>query len=208
MTMKHDPLNLVICGVGGQGNLLLSRLVGRALTRKGYLVNIGETLGVAQRGGSVMSNVRISAKMLYGALIPEGEAHIILSLEPMETLRMLVNYGNPEVVTLTNFQPLFPVDVLSGKEEYPDCDALKQAITELSGSSWFLDATEMGMALGAPVVANVIMLGALIGINRLPLTKTDIEAEIKASFPQDRVELNLKALNLGIEAVNRLAKTS
>ena len=92
MAIRQDPLNVVISGVGGQGNLLLSRLIGRTLLNKGYFVAIGETLGVAQRGGAVMSNVRISEKISLGPLIPEGKAHIILSLEPLETLRMLVRY--------------------------------------------------------------------------------------------------------------------
>ncbi|TET46359.1 MAG: indolepyruvate ferredoxin oxidoreductase [Dehalococcoidia bacterium] len=201
MVYHDDPLNLVISGVGGQGNILLSRLIGRSLLRKGYHVAVGETLGVAQRGGAVMSNLRASKKMPVGPLIPEGKAHIILSLEPLETLRMLVRYGNPQVTTITNFNPLFPVSVLSRKDQYPEYDALKGAIAKLSASAWFLDATGMGLELGAPIVANVIILGGLIGLNLLPLTRDDIEEELKASFSPDRVELNLKALNLGMESI-------
>ncbi|MCK4262805.1 MAG: 2-oxoacid:acceptor oxidoreductase family protein, partial [Dehalococcoidia bacterium] len=70
--MSADPLNLIICGVGGQGNILMSSLVASALTRKGYYVAIGETFGAAQRGGAVFSSVRISARHPYGPLIPEG----------------------------------------------------------------------------------------------------------------------------------------
>jgi len=201
MAYRDDPLNLVISGVGGQGNILLSRLIGRSLLQKGYHVAIGETLGVAQRGGAVMSNVRISKKLLFGPLIPEGKAHIILSLEPLETLRMLVRYGNPKVTTITNFNPLFPVSVLSRKDRYPEYDALKEAIAQLSASAWFLDATGMGLELGAPIVANVIILGGLIGLNLIPLNKSDIEAELKASFAPDRVKLNLKALDMGMDSV-------
>ena len=201
MVIHADPLNLVISGVGGQGNLLLSRLIGQSLLRKGYLVAIGETLGVAQRGGAVMSNMRISKKMLFGPLIPEGKAHIILSLEPLETLRMLVKYGNPKVVTITNFNPLFPVSVLSRKERYPDFAALREAIIQLSESAWFLDATNMGLKLGTPIVANVIMLGALVGLDLLPIAETEIEEEIKSSFTSDRVKLNIEALKTGREAI-------
>jgi indolepyruvate ferredoxin oxidoreductase beta subunit len=201
MTIRADPLNLVISGVGGQGNLLISRLIGRTLLRKGYFVAVGETLGVAQRGGAVMSNMRISKKMLFGPLIPEGKSHIILSLEPLETLRMLVRYGNPKVVTITNFNPLFPVSVLSRKERYPEFGALREAITQLSKSAWFVDATDMGLKLGTPIVANVIMLGTLVGLNLLPVTEAEIEEEIKSSFTSDRVELNIKALKMGIDAI-------
>ena len=201
MAIPAEPLNLVISGVGGQGNILLSRLIGRSLLRKGYFVSIGETLGVAQRGGAVMSNVRISEKMLYGPLIPEGKAHVILSLEPLETLRMLVRYGNPGVTTITNFNPLFPVSVLSRKAQYPDYDTLKETITQLSKSACFLDATGMGLELGTPIVANVIIIGSLIGLNLIPLTKEELEAEIKYSFTPDRAKLNLKALDMGINSI-------
>lgn len=203
MAIQADPINLVISGVGGQGNILLSRLIGRSLLKKGYFVTVGETLGVAQRGGAVMSNVRVSEKMPLGSLIPEAKAHVILSLEPLETLRMLVKYGNPKVVTVTNFHPLFPIDVLSGKAQYPDYDALRQAITGLSEAAWFLNATDMGLKLGTPIVANVIMLGALIGIDLLPLTNEDIEAEIKTTFSGDRAKLNLKAFSIGTDSVKR-----
>ncbi len=201
MAIREDPLNLVISGVGGQGNILLSRLIGQSLMNKGYFVAIGETLGVAQRGGAVMSNVRISAKMPFGPLIPEGKAHVILSLEPLETLRMLIRYGNPKVITITNFHPLFPVSVLSGKDRYPNYEALRQAITELSALVWFLDATDMGLKLGMPIVANVIMLGALIASSQLPLTRKDLEDEMRDTFPSERIELNLKAFEIGFKAL-------
>jgi indolepyruvate ferredoxin oxidoreductase beta subunit len=202
MTVNEESINLVISGVGGQGNILLSRMIGRSLLKKGYLVSIGETLGVAQRGGAVMSNIRISQKVPVGPLTPEGKAHVILSLEPLETLRMLSQYGNPQVTTITNFRPLFTVDVLIRKDEYPDYAALKEAITSLSGTAFFLDATAMALKLGNPVVTNVIMLGALLGINAIPVTREDIEQEIKASFSGDRAELNLKALAQGIAAIS------
>ena len=199
--INEEPINLVISGVGGQGNILLSRLIGRSLLKKGYLVSIGETLGVAQRGGAVMSNIRISEKMPFGPLTPEGKAHLIVSLEPLETLRMLSRYGNPGVTTLTNFRPTLTVDVLTRKDEYPDHATLKQAIDTLSGEAFFLDATAMALKLGNPIITNVIMMGALIGLDMIPLTREDIEAEIKASFSGDRAELNLKALAQGIDTI-------
>ncbi len=203
--INEEPINLVISGVGGQGNILLSRLIGRSLLKKGYLVSIGETLGVAQRGGgAVMSNIRISEKMPFGPLTPEGKAHLIVSLEPLETLRMLSRYGNPEVTTLTNFRPTLTVDVLTRKDEYPDYATLKQAINTFSGAAFFLDATAMALKLGNPIITNVIMMGALIGLDMIPLTREDIEAEIKASFSGARAELNLKALAQGIETIAAL----
>jgi indolepyruvate ferredoxin oxidoreductase beta subunit len=118
MKSQHDPLNLIACGVGGQGNILISRMIGRVLTRNDYLVTIGETFGAAQRGGPVFSSLRISKKKYYGPLIPEGKAHVILGLEPLETPRILNTYGNPHVITVTNFHPIYPVGVLSKRLSY------------------------------------------------------------------------------------------
>ena len=95
-----EPLNLVISGVGGQGNVLIGGLIGQALVNEGYLVTIGETYGVSQRGGPVMSHIRISREREYGPIIPLGAGDAVLGLEPLETLRVLVDYGNPGVSTV------------------------------------------------------------------------------------------------------------
>ena len=103
---SRDPFNLIVCGTGGQGNVLLSRFLARVFAKKGYQVSIGETFGASQRGGAVMSHVRISKNRLHGALIPEGQAHFILGLEPIEIVRVLGAYGNPGVEVLGNFHPV------------------------------------------------------------------------------------------------------
>ncbi len=201
MKSPRDPLNLIICGVGGQGNILISRLIGRALSDRGYFVTIGETFGAAQRGGAVFSSLRISETRYFGPLVPDGHGHIILSLEPLETLRTISTFGNPGVETITNFQPIYPVGVLAKRLAYPDLEELKAAIERLSQSSWFLKATDMAMELGAPIVANIIMLGALLGTKRIPLDLGDVEEEIKVSFPSSKVELNLSALKMGFNGI-------
>lgn len=202
MSVEKDPLNLIICGVGGQGNILLSRMIGRILTAKGYKVTIGETFGAAQRGGSVFSGMRISKNRLFGPLVPEGRGHIILSLEPLEALRMLTLFGNPEVVTVTNTQPIYPVGVLAKRLTYPDLEELKGAISRLSKASWFLDATAIAMELGSPIVANIAMVGAITGSQTLRVTYEEVEEEIKSSFPAAALDLNLKALSVGFQAIS------
>jgi len=198
MAISGDPLNLVICGVGGQGNILISGLIGNALMKKGYHVSIGETFGASQRGGSVVSTLRMSTKRRYGPLIPQGKAHLILGLEPLETLRMLQRYGNPGVVCVTNTYPVLTVGALSEKEKYPDCNELKRAIEKLSKLSWLVDATSIALKLGAPIVVNIIMVGALIGSGQLSLEREDIENEMRDIFPAERMSLNLRALEMGI----------
>lgn len=200
-SLQKDPLNMIICGVGGQGNILLSRMIGRILIRKDYRVDIGETFGAAQRGGSVFSSLRVSKKKNHGPLIPEGRAQVIVSLEPLEALRMLTLYGNPEVVTIFNTQPVFPVGVLSKRVKYPDLERLKTAISQLSQKSWSLNALELAMKLKAPIVANIIMLGALTGTKTIPISLDEVKWEVKSSLPPKKVDLNLQALDMGYEAV-------
>jgi indolepyruvate ferredoxin oxidoreductase beta subunit len=178
-------------------------MIGRILTGKGYRVNIGETFGAAQRGGSVYSSMRVSKTRDFGPLVPEGRAHLILSLEPLETLRMLQFYGNPEILTVTNIQPIYPVGVLSKRVEYPNLDKLIQAIRELSADTWVLNATQIAMDLSAPIVANIILLGALAASEALPISVEEVEEEIRASFPGSKVDLNLKALRAGFQWASR-----
>ena len=201
MPMREDPLNLMISGVGGQGNILLSRMIGSILGSAGYRVTIGETFGAAQRGGAVFSSLRVSRSRLYGPLVPKGRAHVILGLEPLETLRVLSDYGNPDVVTLTNTRPVFPVGVLSRRTQYPDLQRLQDAIKDLSRSAWFLDAGGMALEMKAPIVANMIMLGALVETGCTPVTAESVDQEVRNRFPPQQLELNFKALEMGKRAV-------
>src|SRR4030043_2158604 len=104
-------MNLIITGVGGQGNVLSSQLIGQALVGKGFFVTIGETYGASQRGGAVMSHIRISAQKQLSPLIPKGKADIVVGLEPVEALRVLTQYGNRETGVIVNTRPLYPVAV-------------------------------------------------------------------------------------------------
>ena len=109
MATKKEIYNLIITGVGGQGNVLSSQLIGQAFVGKGYFVTIGETYGSSQRGGSVMSHIRISSKKQLGPVIPRRKADIIVGLEPVEALRILTSYGNPQTVVIANTRPIYPV---------------------------------------------------------------------------------------------------
>ena len=162
---------------------------------------MADDIGVAQRAGAVVSSIRISKKRSYGPMIPKGQAHFILGLEPLETLRMLNKYGNPQVSTLSNLKPNFPTGVLPGRDKYSDLGKLKETIESLSETAWFVDATDIALKLGAVVVTNIVMLGALAGTKQLPLKRQDIEDEIKATLPPKTHELNIRALEMGLNAI-------
>jgi len=195
--LAKDPFNLIITGVGGQGNVTISLIIGNALVRNGYLVTIGETYGASQRGGPVMSHVRISKVAQYSPFIPDGCAHVILGLEPVETLRMLGRYGNPKVLTIVNPRPIYSIDVTGGQAQYPDLNTLIDSVKELSAKTWIINATEEAQKMGDPVFANTILIGALIGSNVLPLDKKSVESVLGETLPRE-IEANLSAFNTGI----------
>jgi len=197
--ISRDPYNAVICGVGGQGNILISQVIGNAVLRKGYCVTIVDDIGASQRAGTVTSKIRISPSKSCGPLIPEGQAHLVLGLEPLETLRVLYRYGNPDVLTLTNIAPIFPAEVLNRRVQYPDMDRLKKSIGSLSKRAWFVDATRIALDLGTVIVTNVVLLGALIVLNEIPLTRNDIEGELRTHLSAKKLDINLEALRLGYE---------
>ena len=201
MNLPFDPYNVIITGVGGQGNVMASRIVGSMLSRKGLSVTIGETFGASQRGGSVMSHLRISTGSSWSPQIPNGKCHLIISLEPTEAMRVLATYGNPNVKVLCNTRPIHAIGVISGDQQYPDLDEITAWVAELSEAFWFLDATEKAMELGNPILGNIMMIGAAAGIGVLPLDRKDFEAAIAENLSADKQELNLKAYDLGVGMV-------
>jgi indolepyruvate ferredoxin oxidoreductase beta subunit len=206
MTTKQlakDPLNLIITGVGGQGNVMISLIIGNALVREGYSVTVGETYGASQRGGPVMSHVRISKETQYSPFIPDGCADIILGMEPVETLRMLGRYGNPNVLTIINPRPIYSIDVTGGQAEYPDLDKLVQTVKKLSAKTWVINATEEAQKMGSPMFANAILIGAVIGSGVLPLDKKSVEPVLCETFPKE-IKTNIEAFNQGMRLIKQL----
>jgi len=198
---KSKSLNIIVCGTGGQGNVLLSKFLARAFVKKGYHATIGETFGMSQRGGDVMSHVRVSKERAYGPLIPEGQGHIVLSLEPMETIRALGKYGNPEILAISNIRPIYPLISITGEKDYPDLEEMKRVIREMSARCWFLDATQISLEMGNTILTNMVMIGAFAQTKVINLTKPDIENVIRGTFPDDIALTNITALTRGMEAV-------
>ncbi len=208
MALRKDPLNLIITGVGGQGNVLASQLLGNALVAKDYFVTIGETYGASQRGGPVMSHVRISNKDQCSPLIPEGQADLILGLEPVEALRVMGNYGNPDLWMVVNSRPIYPLDVTVGNAKYPSDEVLRKLLKDFARKAYMLDATDMAVTLGLPILANIIMVATLVGLEAVPLRQEDMAETIRRTFPADKLEINLRALQMGIGAIQKLEEAA
>ena len=195
---QKQVVNLIIAGVGGQGNVLISRLIGQAMANDGYKVTIGETFGASQRGGAVSSHVRISKDHQYGALIPEGQADIILGLEPMETLRHLAQCGSLETYVITNTRAIYPMCVATGEAEYPSLDDIKESIHGLSRKAWYINASEIALNLGVALLANIVMVGVLAGFQLIPLRANMFEYQLEAIFQGEKLALNLRAFRAGL----------
>ena len=197
MPAAKEMYNLIITGVGGQGNVLSSQLVGQALVGKGFFVTIGETYGASQRGGSVMSHIRISSRKQLSPLIPRGKADIVIGLEPVEALRVLTVYGNSRTVVISNTRPIYPVDVTSGDERYPEQEEIQGALKGLSRKVYYVPATEKAMEMGSPILGNMIMMGALLELNLLPLSLAEFRETLARTFKDTRLETNLRAMEEG-----------
>lgn len=202
MSLEKESYNLIITGVGGQGNVLSSQLIGQALVSKGYFVTIGETYGASQRGGSVMSHIRISSRKQLSPLIPKGKADVVIALEPVEGLRVLTLYGNPETISLANTRPIYPMDVTSGQEKYPENEEIEKALASLSRKIYSVPATEKAMQMGSPILGNMIMIGALLELNLLPLSAGEFQETLANHFDEKKLKINLQALEEGRKMVH------
>ncbi|MDI6878401.1 MAG: indolepyruvate oxidoreductase subunit beta [Desulfitobacteriaceae bacterium] len=199
--MPGKVLNIIVTGVGGQGNVFASQIIATAAVESGYQVSVGETFGASQRGGSVMSHVRVSQEKL-GPLIPRGEADFILGFEPLETLRTFREYGSQKTQVIMNVRPNYPLGVLLNEDKYPDIPELTENIRANSERVWALAATDLAVSVGVPVGTNMVMTGAFVGTHILPIGLETYEAVLEGLFTGEILRLNLAAFQAGFKAVS------
>jgi indolepyruvate ferredoxin oxidoreductase, beta subunit len=192
-----DITRLIIVAVGGQGNLLASKVLGEAALTKGIPVRMSEIHGMAQRGGVVESS------MVFGdaqsTIISDGAADVLVGFEPCETLRALKKCSSKTVV-VTNTTPIPPFTVTTGQGVYPDIDLLKNLIRKKTRKLISLDAVDMAEKAGNTMAVNMVLLGALIKTGILPLSAEDIKDAIRTKTRKNVVETNLSAFDLGFHA--------
>ncbi|MGV8080918.1 MAG: indolepyruvate oxidoreductase subunit beta [Syntrophales bacterium] len=198
LQLPRDPFNLIITGVGGQGNVMASRVLSGMLVHRGLTVTIGETFGASQRGGSVMSHIRVSAEGTWSPQIPKGKADVVVALEPAEAVRVLAAYGHPGVIVLTNTRPVYPIGVITGELNYPSLEEIRTSLEGISARLWLIDATDTAVRLGNPILANIVMIGALAGAGILPLTLEDFRTVMGRTLSGEKLEVNLKAFATGM----------
>jgi indolepyruvate ferredoxin oxidoreductase beta subunit len=204
--LMYDPLNILICGIGGQGNVLAAELVASAMNDLSYRVAEGETYGAAQRGGSVMSHVRVSADTDLGVLIPAGEAHFIIGFEPLETLRIARRYANPGTKIIYDPRPVYPQSVLRGRTVYPELDDLKAEIASLCSEAIEVPAADIALECGDSRAANIALIGAFSCLEGAPLDTKALEEVVAQRFKGAVLALNQKVFAKGCEAAKEASK--
>ena len=186
--------SILLVGVGGQGTILASKILTLGLMESGYDVKMSEIHGMSQRGGSVSSQVRYGEKV-DSPVIEKGTADMIVSFEKMEALRNL-DYLKEGGVLIINDEQIDSMSVITGKEEYPD-DVLEEIQSHADAK--VLNATALAEELGNVKAANIILLGTII--KSMGLEEIDWESILRANIKPQFVDLNLKAIKVGMNEV-------
>jgi len=189
--------DVLIAGVGGQGTVLASKIIGKAAADKGFFTRTGETIGMAQRGGSVVSHVRIDSEDL-SPLIPIGRADVLIAFEPSEAARNLCRLKKGGKC-LVNTRPMPPVTSSILEETYDE----KKIIEYISqnSDSCFVDGSGAAEEAGSIKTLNVVMLAAASEMGLLPFGTEEIIKAMEGLLPEKAVEMNKKAFDAGIKLV-------
>ena len=196
-----NPTRLIIVAVGGQGNLLASKVIGESALLADVPVRMSEIHGMAQRGGVVESSIVFGTAR--STIISDGEADVLVGFEPSETLRAL-NKCNSNTVVITNLAPLPPFTVAVGSGIYPELDVLQSLIRAKTASLVAFDAEALAIEAGNVLSVNMVLLGALIQTGKIPLSLETVKEAIKTKTKKAFVESNLKAFELGFSAASQL----
>jgi indolepyruvate ferredoxin oxidoreductase beta subunit len=197
-----DIKRIVFVGVGGQGNLLSSRVLGEAALMAGIPVNVSEVHGMAQRGGVVESAVVLGGAL--SSIVSDGEADVLISFEPSETLRAL-NKCSKETTVITNIIPLMPFTVAVGKGVYPDIKEALNLIRSKVKRLVAINADAIAEEAGSAMAVNIVMLGALAQSNTVPVGRDQMKEALKANLKPKLWDINLKAFDLGYEAADKIS---
>ena len=189
--MAEKTKNIMIVGVGGQGTLLASKLLGRLLMSRGYDVKVSEVHGMSQRGGSVVTYVRYGEKV-YSPIIDKGQADCILSFELLEAARY-TEYLSKDGMIITNTQQINPMPVITGAAEYPEDLVGKMKAKGIHLDA--IDALSAAVEAGSAKAVNIVLLGRLS--KYFDFTEEEWMKAIEESVPEKFIDMNKKAFTAG-----------
>ena len=189
--------NIIITGVGGQGVITAGLLISEAATKKGIKTVMSEIHGLAQRGGSVSVDIRMGD--VYSPIVPDCDADLLMGFEPIETVRYVRRIGKNTKI-IVNTERMTPISLSMERKEYPDINELIKGMSE-NFQVYPIDSIDLARKAGNHRASNVVMVGAALALGALPLTKEDIIAALKDRFSGKLLEINLQALEMGINAI-------
>ncbi|MFW3145747.1 MAG: indolepyruvate ferredoxin oxidoreductase subunit beta [Thermoplasmatota archaeon] len=203
--MSKNIFNIIDCGVGGQGVVLMANIVGEACARSGLNVVSGELHGLSQRGGSVIAHQRIGQNV-HSPLVPYGEADVILSLEPMEALRYLFFLRDGGMVITNTKMDHPPLETqriaLKEKDAYVRYEDVVERIGSTGARLVEIDALALSLKAGSAQTVNVVMVGALAASPGFPVGKSMMLDAVKENVPKKALDVNTKAFDLGYESLS------
>ena len=195
----REPFNILVAGVGGQGNLVCGRVLADASAQTGLRPVVGDTFGASRRGGSVLTHLRIG-KTDWAPLIPKGEVDILLGLEPLEALRAAVEFAGDRTVAIISQTKIPTVDVNNEKYEYPSLEKIIDALNKLCKQVIVLDAEETLTRIGSMKMLNSYILGAMVALTQSPSPMKVIRESLQSIFGSSSV--NLVAFDEGTKIVH------
>ena len=193
-----NTYKIYLIGVGGQGTVKASTIVGEAAMKKGLNVVMSEIHGMAQRGGTVVTELKIGEA--HSPLIEEGAADLLIAFEPTEALRSL-NKINRESFVIVNSAPIVPFTVSLGISEYPELSLVFEELKAKIKNLVVIDAQKVAKEAGNIISENMVLLGAAVATPNFPVDKELIIQSIKENLPPQSVEVNLRAFERGFEEV-------
>ena len=188
------PYNIYISGVGGQGIIKTSIIIGESAMKNGLPVVMSEIHGMSQRGGVVSTQLKIGSS--FSPLIEEGRANLLLAFEPLEALRAL-SMINPESYVVMNTSPIYPFNLKKSEHPYPDLTVILNELDKHAKKVITLDAENIAKESGHILSLNMVMLGGAIAIPKFPLVKETIIKSMRENLPEKSITINLKAFNDG-----------
>jgi len=189
---------IYVAGVGGQGIIRVSTIIGEAAMKKGLNAVMSELHGMAERGGIVTSEVKIGNAS--SALIQKGNADLLLALEPVEALRSLDKVG-PNTTAIVNSAPIIPFTVSLGISSYPEVSQISTELRDRIANLFVLDSLDLARKAGDLITLNVVMLGAAAAIPGFPVEKELLLASMKETLPASTIEVNSAAFESGYETI-------
>jgi indolepyruvate ferredoxin oxidoreductase beta subunit len=196
--------NIVIAGVGGQGTLLAAEIIGSAAVKDGVNVRVSEIHGMAQRGGAVVSNVRMGDAVLAPTVL-EGQADVLLGFEPLETVRSLKS-ASERTLVIMNSDRIPPTELAAGNMKYPSVEEVLAKIHVFTREVIVVEAAELAKKAGSRLAQNSVMLGALAAVEEFPVKPESLVEALRELVPKKQVEVNVKAFELGRESVRKEQK--